>query len=36
LFLEVWRGSETGLKNLMDGKASAVKYVFIIADTPGL
>ena len=29
-------GVETGLKNLKDGKASAVKYVFRISETPGL
>lgn len=29
-------GVETALKNLKDGKASAVKYVFKIADTPGV
>lgn len=29
-------GVETGLKNLRDGKASAVKYVFRIAETPGV
>lgn len=29
-------GVETGLKNLKEGKASAVKYVFKIADTPGV
>ncbi|CAG9952271.1 unnamed protein product [Clonostachys rosea f. rosea IK726] len=29
-------GIETGLKNLKGGKASAVKYVFRIAETPGL
>lgn len=29
-------GVQTGLQNLQDGKASAVKYVFRIADTPGL
>ena len=29
-------GVEGGLKNLRDGKASAVKYVFRIAETPGL
>lgn len=29
-------GVETGLRNLMKGKASAVKYIFRIADTPGL
>jgi NADPH:quinone reductase-like Zn-dependent oxidoreductase len=29
-------GVETGLKNLRDGKASAIKYVFRIADTPGV
>jgi len=28
-------GVETGLRNLKEGKASAVKYVFRIADTPG-
>lgn len=28
-------GVQTALKNLKDGKASAVKYVFKIADTPG-
>ena len=30
------QGVETGLRNLMNGKASAVKYVFRVADTPGL
>jgi NADPH2:quinone reductase len=30
------QGVETGLRNLMNGKASAVKYVFRLADTPGL
>lgn len=29
-------GVQTGLKNLQEGKASAVKYVFRIAETPGL
>ncbi|KAK5110578.1 fusarubin cluster-oxidoreductase [Meristemomyces frigidus] len=29
-------GVETGLMNLKEGKASAVKYVFRIADTPGI
>lgn len=29
-------GVETGLKNLRDGKASAVKYVFRIAETEGV
>jgi NADPH2:quinone reductase len=29
-------GVEKALKNLKDGKASAVKYVFRIADTPGV
>jgi len=29
-------GVEEGLRNLKEGKASAVKYVFRIADTPGL
>lgn len=29
-------GVETGLRNLKEGKASAVKYVFKISDTPGL
>lgn len=29
-------GVETGLKNLKEGKASAVKYVFRIADTKGV
>ncbi|KAI6362194.1 hypothetical protein MCOR25_006267 [Pyricularia grisea] len=29
-------GVEKGLKNLKEGKASAVKYVFRIADTPGV
>lgn len=29
-------GIQTGLENLRDGKASAVKYVFRIAETPGL
>ena len=29
-------GVETGLKNLKDGKASAVKYIFRIGDTPGV
>ena len=29
-------GVETGLRNLKEGKASAVKYVFRIADTPGV
>jgi NADPH2:quinone reductase len=29
-------GVETALKNLKGGKASAVKYVFRIADTPGI
>jgi len=28
-------GVESALKNLKDGKASAVKYIFRIADTPG-
>lgn len=28
-------GVQTGLQNLKDGKASAVKYIFKIADTPG-
>lgn len=31
-----FQGVEKGLKNLMEGKASAVKYVFRIADTPGV
>lgn len=30
------QGVETGLRNLMNGKACAVKYVFRVADTPGL
>jgi NADPH:quinone reductase-like Zn-dependent oxidoreductase len=29
-------GVEAGLRNLMEGKASAVKYVFRVADTPSL
>jgi NADPH:quinone reductase len=29
-------GVETGLRNLKEGKASAVKYIFKIADTPGV
>ena len=29
-------GVDTGLRNLMEGKASAVKYVYRIADTPGI
>lgn len=29
-------GVETGLRNLKEGKASAVKYIFRIADTPGV
>lgn len=29
-------GVETALRNLKDGKASAVKYVFRISETPGL
>jgi hypothetical protein len=29
-------GVEKGLQNLKDGKASAVKYIFKIADTPGV
>jgi NADPH:quinone reductase len=29
-------GVETGLRNLKEGKASALKYVFRIADTPGI
>ncbi|KAK4504451.1 hypothetical protein PRZ48_005367 [Zasmidium cellare] len=29
-------GVETGLRNLKEGKASAVKYVFKIEDTPGV
>ena len=29
-------GVETGLVNLMKGKASAVKYVYRVEDTPGL
>ena len=29
-------GVQQGLQNLKDGKASAVKYIFKIADTPGL
>ncbi len=30
------RGVATGLQNLMNGKASAVKYVYRIADTEGI
>jgi NADPH2:quinone reductase len=30
------QGVETGLRNLMNGKASAIKYIFRVADTPGL
>lgn len=30
------KGVQTGLRNLKEGKASAVKYVFKIADTPGV
>lgn len=30
------RGVETGLRDLMNGKASAAKYVFKVADTPDL
>ncbi len=29
-------GVQQGLQNLKDGKASAIKYVFRIEDTPGL
>jgi NADPH:quinone reductase-like Zn-dependent oxidoreductase len=29
-------GVESGLRNLKEGKASAVKYIFKIADTPGV
>lgn len=33
---EVRPGSLEGVKDLKENKASAVKYVFCIADTPGL